>query len=285
MKALKVKDSLQEGVGDKYAAKFGIPDDTEERKVQGTDEQIISRDGDWKLLKNPRSLDSLGSSVRGVIIPSGDIYIENFSEKIHHDLLKILYEKGILDGVFTKKWGSQLPTESGFLTIQRYKNSDDIAIGESNKLLYNEKEFKCRVDLPMITMSNGTTFQRYNTYGVGGVVFSKIPFTQVSEITPEIDQIMKEAIFQESLSSPESDKIAITSTSKDKIVYIGDSIFSVKKSPIQTKLPKIYTKNTRKPLIPTQWLTTLLIISGAFIVGIAILMRRKSTEDYEDDNY
>jgi len=142
MKALKVKDSLQEGVGDKYAAKFGIPDDTEERKVQGTDEQIISRDGDWKLLKNPRSLDSLGSSVRGVIIPSGDIYIENFSEKIHHDLLKILYEKGILDGVFTKKWGSQLPTESGFLTIQRYKNSDDIAIGESNKLLYNEKEFK-----------------------------------------------------------------------------------------------------------------------------------------------
>jgi len=69
MKALKVKDSLQEGVGDKYAAKFGIPDDTEERKVQGTDEQIISRDGDWKLLKNPRSLDSLGSSVRGVIIP------------------------------------------------------------------------------------------------------------------------------------------------------------------------------------------------------------------------
>ena len=134
-------------------------------------------------------------------------------------------------------------------------------------------------------MSNGTTLQEYYTYGVGGVVFSNTSFTEVSEITPEIDQIMKEAIFQESLSSPESDKIAITSTSKDKIVYSGDSIFSVKKSPTQTKLPKIYTKNTRKPLIPTQWSTTILVISGIAIVGIAILMKRKKHEDYEEDNY
>ena len=150
---------------------------------------------------------------------------------------------------------------------------------------YNEGEFKCQVDQPQITMSNGTKFQGYYTYGVGGVVFSKIQITKVSEITPEIDQMMKEAIFQESSSSSGSEITGINGVTKDNVVYTGDSIFSVKKSPIKTKQPAIETKNTRKPLIPTQWSTTILVISGIAIFGIAILMKRKKHEDYEEDNY
>jgi RHS repeat-associated protein len=163
---------------------------------------------------------------------------------------------------------------------------------------FKELEFHCQVNLPPVTMENGTIFTVENTYGVGGVVFSKIPYTTESETTPEIDQIMKEAIFQESPSSQysdplsttsESNKIAITGTTKDNVVYAGDSIFfinnPVKKSPIQTKTPYINTKNSRQSLFPTGLTTTLLIIIGAVVIGIAILIKLKSKEDYEDDNY
>jgi hypothetical protein len=135
-----VKESLIEGVADKFAAtEFNIEDKLTNFRDKTTD-KIIYREGSWKLIKNPRSLENIGSMTRGVITKNGDLYIENYSEKIHNDLLKILFEKGIISE-FKKNWGSKLPQESGFLTVQRYKNSEYIAIGESNRLIYNKLDF------------------------------------------------------------------------------------------------------------------------------------------------
>jgi hypothetical protein len=143
-----VRESLSEGVGDKYAEeKYGIPDtDREwERKYAEYElhkgMEVIAQEGDWKLLKNPKSIKLTSPSSRGVIDQDGNLYIENKSEKIHHDLLRILFEKDILKGKFTKAWNRQLPTETGFLTVQRFKNTPHIAIGESNRLIYDADDF------------------------------------------------------------------------------------------------------------------------------------------------
>jgi hypothetical protein len=141
MKAKKVIDFIKEGVADIAAERmFNIPNETEKKFLAST-EEIIARDNKWALIKNPSSINSLGSNVRGVITKDGDVYMENFSEKIHHDLLKVLFGKDIIKGEFSKKWSKQLPTESGFLTVQRYKNTEHICIGESNRLLYDKENY------------------------------------------------------------------------------------------------------------------------------------------------
>ena len=169
-------------------------------------------------------------------------------------------------------------------------------------------EFRCNVTtsenvVESTTVKNGYITHTTSTrsegygYGVGGVVFSKILLTKVSEITPATETIMQAAIFQESpswsssnpsCSTSGSDKIATTGTTKDSVIYIGDSIFftntSVKKSiiPLIHKSP---TKKAMKSATPTSWATPILIVSGAVIVGITLFMKRKTNEDYEDDEY
>jgi hypothetical protein len=141
MRAKKVTDFIQEGVADIAAEKlFNIPNETSKKSL-APNEELIARDGKWALIKNPVSMDSLNRNVRGVITKDGDVYMENFSEKIHHDLLKILFDRGIIKGEFSKKWNKQLPTESGFLTVQRYKDTENICIGESNRLLYDAENY------------------------------------------------------------------------------------------------------------------------------------------------
>jgi hypothetical protein len=105
------------------------------------DIEIIAQDGNWKLLKNPPSIKLTSPYSRGVITESGDLYIENKSEKIHHDLLRILYDKGLIKGMFSKGWNRSLPSDSGFLTVQRFKNTPHIAIGESNRIMYDEGDY------------------------------------------------------------------------------------------------------------------------------------------------
>ena len=137
-----------EGVADVYAEKtFGIPDTgkdvvTKTTPLQG---EVVHRDGDWMLIRNPNSLEGLGKSVRGVILPNGDYYTENYAEKIHYDLLEILALKGVLPYNPKKNWSKKTPQESGFLTVQRYKDTDTIAIGESNRLLYDYEFYKANI--------------------------------------------------------------------------------------------------------------------------------------------
>lgn len=137
----------KEGVGDKYLEKkYNIPDEFNDfnKKYMGTKidkNKVIVEKGDWKLIKNPESLENLDKSVRGVITKDGNLYVESYSEIIHNDILKILADKNIIPFVPKKDWGRKLPEESGFLTVQRYKDSPYMAIGESNRLLYDEDDY------------------------------------------------------------------------------------------------------------------------------------------------
>lgn len=102
----------------------------------------------WELLLNPISLEGIGANVRGVITSLGDLYLENLSNgTIHNDILKELTEKGILEGPFRKNWTVKSPKETGFVTVQRYKNSGVICIGESNRLLYTKAGFEAHIEV------------------------------------------------------------------------------------------------------------------------------------------
>ncbi len=106
--------------------------------------EVIYQKGNLKIIKNPPTINDLGSSVRGVITLSGDLYIESQSETIHNDILRILTDVGVLDKIPSKNWTRKLPQETKFLTVQRYKNSRYIAIGESNRLIYDELDYTIR---------------------------------------------------------------------------------------------------------------------------------------------
>jgi hypothetical protein len=144
---------FNEDVGDEYLKRKyhmkGEFDDFENKYIshQQNDDKVIYREGDWKLIKNPESLKDMGRSARGIIMSNGDLYLESFSgKKIHNDLLKILYNKGILSYLPKKNWGRKSPNETGFLTVQRYKTSPYIAIGESNRRIYDEEEYQEHID-------------------------------------------------------------------------------------------------------------------------------------------
>ena len=101
-----------------------------------------------KLIKNPGSLEEFGKDVRGVITSSGDLYLETISHgTIHHDILRVLYDHQVLKGTFSKKWTKQTPDNSGFLTVQRYEDSNWICIGESNRPLYQKAGYQANIHL------------------------------------------------------------------------------------------------------------------------------------------
>jgi len=102
-----------------------------------------NNDTEWKLIKNPNTLDNFRAKCRGVILINGDLYLENFSSNtIHNDILKELYKMKVLPEIPKKNWTKKLPQESGFLTVQRYRNSEYICIGESNSLIYDYNDWK-----------------------------------------------------------------------------------------------------------------------------------------------
>jgi len=147
-----VPETLEEGVVDKFLVNNNIiPDqfDNFEKNFASNElkyENIIEEEGTWKLIKNPSSLHNIGPSARGVITSNGDFYIESFSGlHIHNDLLNILANKGILPEIPKKNWTNKLPQESGFLTMQRYKNSQFLAIGESNRILYDQMDYENKI--------------------------------------------------------------------------------------------------------------------------------------------
>lgn len=145
-----IDNPMEEGVGDTYASQeFGI--DTShgdfEKKYSGeqlkTNDQVVYQQGNWKIIKNPTNINFIGANARGVILPNGDLYMESYGgEHIHNDILKAMFETGIIPEMPRKNWTGRLPQESGFMTVQRYKNSPYIAIGESNKLIYDTNGYE-----------------------------------------------------------------------------------------------------------------------------------------------
>ena len=121
----------------------------------------------WDLFQNPENLENFGSNVRGVITYDGDLFLENFSNgTIHNDILDILFKRKVIKGEFKRNWTTKTPQETGFITVQRFKDTPVIAIGESNRLLYslnsysenikfyNEFIEKAKIKSPNITFSN-----------------------------------------------------------------------------------------------------------------------------------
>jgi len=90
--------TFKEGVGDEYLAnKYGISpefsDFEKQFKSRQSNDEIVYRNADWILYKNP-DLNNIGESARGVIDKDGNLFIENFSQSIHHDMIKILLSRG-----------------------------------------------------------------------------------------------------------------------------------------------------------------------------------------------
>jgi len=161
MKAKLVKEILNEDLIDKVRERrFGILDKDEhedfnkyyamqqlDKNKSDNHNQVVASKGDFKLIKNPTSIKDLQPGVRGVISPDGNLYMGNIAKGIIHvDIIEMLIEKGILPKDTNKNgWGKKLPQESGFLTVQRYKDTNYIAIGESNKLIYDEADWKEKI--------------------------------------------------------------------------------------------------------------------------------------------
>lgn len=102
----------------------------------------------WTLHHNPQILAGFGPWVRGVITPVGDLYLENFSQgTIHNDILSFLFDEGVLSVRFRKNWTTKTPDETGFLTVQRYRDTGVICIGESNRLLYTKAGYDAHIHL------------------------------------------------------------------------------------------------------------------------------------------
>ena len=125
------------------------------------------KSGSWQIIRNPHALTGLGPKCRGIVLESGDLYLENHSDgTIHNDILRILYAQGFLEGVFRKNWTLKLPAESGFLTVQRYQDKSLLAIGESNRLLYREDDYRKNIehykDYKLIGIKDPLIIMRYD---------------------------------------------------------------------------------------------------------------------------
>lgn len=144
---LLIEQNISDDVADKYFQKLtGKPDEFNnfEKKYASVQSQenhnevFNVRDSDnWTIIKNPIDLKPFESAVRGIITSNGDFYLELTSNGIHNDIIGILKEKGVVSPSVQKNWGLKIPQRSGFLTVQRYKKSFSIAIGESNRLIYD----------------------------------------------------------------------------------------------------------------------------------------------------
>jgi len=142
MRAKSVKEIIIEGVADKYGEKFGIPNypEIEDRKALTAsikDKDIVlippkNYSTLYKIIKNPSSPNSINKDEKGVIDKNGNFYCNAGIIAAHDLLLNILDDLNILE--YDKKWNVKLPTD--YLTVQRHKNTNIIAIGESNLFAY-----------------------------------------------------------------------------------------------------------------------------------------------------
>lgn len=138
------EDEANEGIGDKYVEKkYGIEPEfanfEKDFKAKQSEENIIYKDDKgWGIVKNPPSLTNLGNAVRGVITKDGDLYLELYSEKIHVNIVDVLYEKGIVSKNFFDALDDYLPDE--YLTVQREGGTNDILVGESNDAMQDDEQ-------------------------------------------------------------------------------------------------------------------------------------------------
>jgi len=137
VKLLKSRMEVVEGVGDKLAAShFGIYDkvdkfDDEYAVSKLNKDQVIQVNEKAYVVKNPSNINELGENVRGFIDKDGNLYLSLKANCIHQTILDALVIKGVLPN--RPNWWKTLPLS--FISVQRVKSTNTIAMGESNLLL------------------------------------------------------------------------------------------------------------------------------------------------------
>lgn len=138
----KKKEAVLEDVGDIYAErKFKMPPkfsdfDLKYRRMKNVSgEEIAYKDSKVTIIKNPKTLENIGSYTRGVIDYKGNLFIEEESALIHNPLVKILNNIGVIKDI--QNWGDGNPTN--FITIQRQGDTNIIRIGESEDIYHVDR--------------------------------------------------------------------------------------------------------------------------------------------------
>ena len=129
------EDDVEEGVGDKFVEKkFGIKpefNDFEKQYQQNIENNkvVVDLKTGRKLIKNPKSLNTVDTDARGVIDTEGNLYIQVDGQNVHTYLLDVLIRKGIVND--DKDWYYALP--KSFVTVTRDGDTNTFYLGESNK--------------------------------------------------------------------------------------------------------------------------------------------------------
>ena len=128
-------EEILEGVGDKYAErKWGIPDEESQWKRKfhraTSKDKIVYDDDARQIILNPSSFSGVEPSSRGIILKNGDIYMSTYDNLIHINILRILQNLNIIlaDNEIINYW--KMPPKE-FFTVQRYKETNILAAGES----------------------------------------------------------------------------------------------------------------------------------------------------------
>jgi len=136
-------DFLYEGVADTHLQnKFHFKPDfsdfeDEYKKIKSKEEdKIVYSEDKFVIIKNPKTLENVDNSIRGVIDKDGNLYISQFRYITHSPIISILSDLNLIQN--TILWHKEIPTN--FITIQRYDNTNIFCIGESNQFYYRDKD-------------------------------------------------------------------------------------------------------------------------------------------------
>lgn len=132
---------LTEDVGEKYAERaFGIKpefsdfdDKYKKISIEKEKEEIIFQSDEVVIIKNPKSLNNIGPSVRGIIDKEGNLYVELRSKLIHKSIIAIVESKLNHKLRPVTDWQLKLPID--FITVQRNKETNIFELGESNYVM------------------------------------------------------------------------------------------------------------------------------------------------------
>lgn len=132
---------MAEGVGDKYAEKHhGIEPEFNQfdkkyramKSDENHDKVVYHKKQKYNnkeitIIKNPRSVKSLGPDVRGVIDLNGNLYVEREPVLVHDTLIQILEYVGIIK--YKKHWYEDI---SEYLTVHRFGTTNRFLVGNTH---------------------------------------------------------------------------------------------------------------------------------------------------------
>lgn len=71
--------------------------------------------------KNPKTLDGFSQNTRGILLPSGDLYVAQNYKALHDNILELLADKNIIDRGKIYNYGEYYPKD--FVAVVRAGNS------------------------------------------------------------------------------------------------------------------------------------------------------------------